>query len=119
MLARFEAYQPRDEPPSGTSGGRIAKMDRIEWRVIPEAVTSAGALLTGEVDWISPPIPELLPRLRRSRDIVVGFSTASGCSRGCAQITFLDRPRTSVFAAPLRGRGHTSSTVVKTSRGQT
>jgi peptide/nickel transport system substrate-binding protein len=72
VLARFEAYQPRDEPPSGTSGGRIAKMDRIEWRVIPEAVTSAGALLTGEVDWISPPIPELLPRLRRSRDIVVG-----------------------------------------------
>jgi peptide/nickel transport system substrate-binding protein len=71
VLARFEAYQPRDEPPSGTSGGRIAKMDRIEWRVIPEAATQVNALLTGEVDWIGAVPPDLNPLVRRNPNIVV------------------------------------------------
>ena len=70
-LARFEAYQPRDEPPSGTSGGRIAKLDRVEWRVIPDAATQAGALQTGEVDWIGAPVPDVVPILRRNPNIVV------------------------------------------------
>ena len=71
VLARFEAYQPRDEPPSGTSGGRIAKMDRIEWRVIPEAATQVNALLTSEVDWIGAVPPDLNPLVRRNPNIVV------------------------------------------------
>jgi len=71
VLARFEAYQPRDEPPSGTSGGRIAKLDRVEWRVIPDAATQAGALQTGEVDWIGAPAPDVVPVLRRNPNIVI------------------------------------------------
>jgi peptide/nickel transport system substrate-binding protein len=72
VLARFEAYRPRDEPPSGTSGGRIAKLERVEWRVIPDAATQAAALQTGEVDWIGAPAPDLVPVLRRNPNIVVG-----------------------------------------------
>ena len=71
VLARFEGYEPRNEPPSGTAGGRIAKVDRVEWHTIPEPATQAAALLTGEIDWISTPIPDLIPRLRQSREVVV------------------------------------------------
>jgi len=64
VLQRFEAYRPRDEPPSGTSGGRIAKLDRVEWRVIPEPSTQINALLTGEIDWIAGVSPDLLPAVQ-------------------------------------------------------
>ena len=71
VLARFEEYEPRDDKPSGTSGGRVAKVDRIEWRTIPEPATQAAALMTGEIDWISTPLPDVIPRLRQRRDVVV------------------------------------------------
>ncbi len=33
--------------------------------MIPEAATAANALLTGEIDWIEQPVPDLLPLLKR------------------------------------------------------
>jgi peptide/nickel transport system substrate-binding protein len=71
VLARFEAYRPRDEPPSGTAGARIAKLDRIEWQVIPEASTQVNALLTGEIDWIYGVPPDLLPTVQGHPQVVV------------------------------------------------
>lgn len=71
VFARFEAYRPRDEKPSFTAGGRRAMVDRVEWRIIPDASTAVSALSTGEVDWLEMPLPDLLPQLRKSRDVVV------------------------------------------------
>ncbi len=71
VLAKFEGYQPRNEPPSRTAGGRIAKVDRVEWRTLPEPATQAAALLTGEIDWISTPISDVIPRLQQDRNVVV------------------------------------------------
>ena len=69
-LARFQEYLPRDERPNGASGGRVAKVDRVEWRVLPEPSTQVNALLTGEVDWINPTL-DMIPLLRRNPSIVV------------------------------------------------
>ncbi|HML10580.1 MAG TPA: ABC transporter substrate-binding protein [Stellaceae bacterium] len=44
-------YAPRVEPPDGVSGGKIAKVDRVEWLYIPDAVTALQALRDGEVDY--------------------------------------------------------------------
>jgi peptide/nickel transport system substrate-binding protein len=77
VLSRFEAYRPRDEKPSGTSGGKLAKLERIEWRVIPEPSTEVNALMTGEVDWMMPP-PDSVPLLQRNRDIVVDVRDTFG-----------------------------------------
>lgn len=71
VQARFEAYVPRDEPPSGAAGGRIARVDRVEWRGMPDGATAANALLTGEVDWLQTPVPDLLDVMRAKKDIVV------------------------------------------------
>lgn len=71
VQTRFEAYQPRNEPPNGMSGGRVAKVDRVEWRALPDPSTAVNALLTGEIDWMEAPPPDLLSQLRRSRDVVV------------------------------------------------
>jgi peptide/nickel transport system substrate-binding protein len=64
-FAKSDSYVPRDEPPSFTAGGHRALVDRVEWRMIPEAATAANALLTGEIDWIEQPVPDLLPLLKR------------------------------------------------------
>jgi peptide/nickel transport system substrate-binding protein len=71
-LTRFQAYLPRDERPNGASGGRVAKVDRVEWRVIPEPATQANALLTGEVDWINPTL-DMIALLQRRPGIVVEY----------------------------------------------
>jgi peptide/nickel transport system substrate-binding protein len=78
VLTRFAAYEPRQEVPNGTSGGRIAKFDRVEWRAIPDPATAGAALLKGEVDWIETPLPDLVARLRQSRDIVVDIADPHG-----------------------------------------
>jgi peptide/nickel transport system substrate-binding protein len=43
-------YVPRAEPPDGAAGGKIAKVDRVEWVYIPDSVTALQALRDGEVD---------------------------------------------------------------------
>ena len=62
-------YVPRDEPADGLSGGRRVKVDRVEWKVIPDASTAAAALQAGEVDLIEQPALELLPLLKRNANI--------------------------------------------------
>jgi peptide/nickel transport system substrate-binding protein len=68
---RFDRYVPRNEPLDGASGGKVVNFDRIEWLTIPDPATASAALQRGEVDWYEQPIGDLLPLLRRSRDIEV------------------------------------------------
>ena len=66
---KFAGYVPRQEPPSWSAGGKAVHVDRVEWRIIPDAATAGAALQTGEVDWYEQPAFDLLPLLSRSRDI--------------------------------------------------
>ena len=69
VYKRNPAYQPRPEPPDGLAGGKLAKVDRIEWITMPDASIAAAALQRGEIDYIEQPSPDLLPVLERNRDI--------------------------------------------------
>ena len=71
-LVPFEHYVPRDEPASFTSGGHRVLVDRVEWKMIPDPATAANALVTGEVDWLEMPMPDLLPMLQRAPNVVTG-----------------------------------------------
>ncbi len=71
-FAKHAGYIPRDDAPSSVAGAKRVLVDRVEWRIIPEPGTAANALRTGEVDWVEMPIPDLLPVLRRDRNVVVG-----------------------------------------------
>ena len=64
-------YVPRQEPPSWASGGKVAKVDRVEWLYIPDAMTKAAALNAGEADWWENPPIDVLPVLTANPDIVV------------------------------------------------
>lgn len=69
--ARFEGYVPRQEAPSFVFGAKVANFDRVEWRIIPDAATSAAAMQAGEADWWQSPIVDLVPQLRRARGVKV------------------------------------------------
>jgi len=43
-------YVPREEPVSGAAGGKVAKVDRIEWISYAKPKKAINALLAGKVD---------------------------------------------------------------------
>src|SRR6476469_5221287 len=64
-------YKPRAEAPSGLAGGKVAKLDRVEWMSIPDSQTAINALLTGEVDMLEEPSHDLLPILEKDKNIEI------------------------------------------------
>jgi peptide/nickel transport system substrate-binding protein len=71
-------YVPRKEPPSMAAGGKVAKVDRVEWILIPEPSTAIAALNNGEVDLFELPPPDLLKLLKQSPNVVVTNSDRLG-----------------------------------------
>ncbi|WP_419900347.1 ABC transporter substrate-binding protein [Roseomonas sp. USHLN139] len=69
--ARFDGYRPRAEPAVLNGGGKRAHFERLEWTILPDAATAAGALQAGEVDWWEFADADLVPLLERDRRIRV------------------------------------------------
>jgi peptide/nickel transport system substrate-binding protein len=69
VYVKFDKYKPRAEAPSGLAGGKVAKVDRIEWRAIPDHQTSINALLAGELDYIESPPHDLYPVLKTDGNV--------------------------------------------------
>jgi peptide/nickel transport system substrate-binding protein len=65
VYRRNPAYRPRDEPQDGLAGGKVVKIDRLEWLSIPDASTAAAALRSGEIDYLEQPSPDLAPGLAK------------------------------------------------------
>src|SRR5215203_3274384 len=62
-------YKPRNEPASGLAGGKVAKVDRVEWITIPDQQTQVNALINGEVELLEAPPHDLLPLLAEDKNI--------------------------------------------------
>ncbi|MFO1080416.1 MAG: ABC transporter substrate-binding protein [Reyranellaceae bacterium] len=63
VLDKFADYRPRPEPPVWASGGKVAKLERIEMLGLPDAQTQVSALIKGEVDYLERVPADLLPLL--------------------------------------------------------
>ncbi len=75
---RNPAYKPRSEAPSFLSGGKVVKVDRVEWLVLPDSATAVAALQKGELDIYETPPLDLLPLLQRRDDIVIAVHGTQG-----------------------------------------
>jgi len=64
-------YVPRSEAPDAMAGAKLVKVDRMVWKIIPDAQTSASALIAGEIDLLDSPAGDVVPLLERNKDIVV------------------------------------------------
>jgi peptide/nickel transport system substrate-binding protein len=84
-------YVPRKEPPSWASGGKVVKVDRVEWIYIPDSATAAAALNAGEADWWEQLPPDLIPVLQKNKQIKVENIDPLG-SMGLLRFNFLFPP---------------------------
>ena len=69
VYLRNPAYKPRAEPPSGLAGGKVAKVDRVEWLAIPDQQTAVNALMSGEIDIIEQPQHDLYKLLKADKGV--------------------------------------------------
>jgi peptide/nickel transport system substrate-binding protein len=69
---------PRNGPPSGLAGGKVAKVDRVEWIWIPDPQTQVNALQNGEIDVIQAPPHDLLPLLAKDKSVKLFDSNPLG-----------------------------------------
>jgi peptide/nickel transport system substrate-binding protein len=61
VYVKFDKYKPRPEPASSLAGGKVVKVDRVEWRAISDHQQAINALLAGEIDFIEQPPHDLMP----------------------------------------------------------
>ncbi len=91
VFAKFDKYNPRPEPVSFAAGGYRVLVDRVEWRIIPDPSTAAGALTAGEVDWLDSPLPDLLAMLKSKSGVEVAPIDIYG-TFGCLRPNHLHGP---------------------------
>src|SRR5262249_21178764 len=56
---------PRSDPASGLAGGKVVKLDRVEWRAISDHQQAIKALLAGGIDYVEGPQHHLPPLLKK------------------------------------------------------
>jgi peptide/nickel transport system substrate-binding protein len=78
VFEKFAGYAPRQEAPSWLAGGKRLSVDRVEWIVIADPATAAAALQSGEIDWWETPIADLVPVLKKNRNVNVDIADPLG-----------------------------------------
>ncbi len=74
-------YVPRKEAPSWTSGGKVVKVDRVEWITMADNQTAINALQSGDIDFVEAPSFDILPVLKQDKELTIhtlsplGFQT--------------------------------------------
>lgn len=66
---RNPEYKPRSEPPSWLAGGKVAKVDRVEWVWIPDSQTAINALMAGEIDYLESVPHDLIGLLKSEKNV--------------------------------------------------
>ena len=71
-------YVPRNEAPSGGAGGKRVNVDRVVWRILPDAATAAAAIEAGEIDmWEQPPL-DFVPKIEKNPNVTIVTYDAVG-----------------------------------------
>ena len=66
-------YRPRAEPADGYAGGKVVKIERVEWQVIPDPSVQSAALVAGELDYLTNPIADQVRLMRANPNIAIGI----------------------------------------------
>ena len=121
VYVRNPKYKPRNEPASGLAGGKVAKVDRVEWITIPDQQTQVNALMNGEIDMIEIVPPDLLPLLAKDKSIKVFVTNLAGRHTPCASTCCTSRSTTPRSARPCSTRStrSRSSTPMSATRNTT
>jgi peptide/nickel transport system substrate-binding protein len=78
VFEKYAGYVPRQEPGAWLAGGKQIHIDRVEWFVMPDPATASAAIQNGEVDWWDNVLFDLVPVLRKSRNVTVDVGDTFG-----------------------------------------
>ncbi|MBS0244635.1 MAG: ABC transporter substrate-binding protein, partial [Proteobacteria bacterium] len=71
VYVKFDKYKPRSEPPSGFAGGKVVKVDRVEWLPIRDHQQAVNALIAGEIDYIEAPPHDLHGLIKADKNLTM------------------------------------------------
>jgi peptide/nickel transport system substrate-binding protein len=97
VFTRFDQYQPREDAGTWLAGAKRMMVDRVEWVVMPDPATASAALQNGEVDWWENPITDLVPTLKRNRNVLADIADPLG-NVGSFRMNYLNPPFNDVKA---------------------
>lgn len=83
VYKKFTKYVPRTEPASGLAGGKVVKVDSVEWLPIRDHQQAVNALIAGEVDYIEAPPHDLHALMKKEASL-----TATDWNPAGNQFTF-------------------------------
>jgi peptide/nickel transport system substrate-binding protein len=69
VYIRNPDYVPRDETPSGSTGGKKVHLDRVIWRYIPDPWDAAEDLAAGKLDWWEQPPLDFIPKVEQDPEL--------------------------------------------------
>lgn len=69
VYVKNKDYVPRADRPSWASGGKVVKLDRVEWIAMPDHQTAVNALVNGEIDFMESPPHDLYPILQSAAGV--------------------------------------------------
>jgi peptide/nickel transport system substrate-binding protein len=78
VYIRNPHYLPRNEAQSLAAGGKVVKVDRLEWLYFPNQRDAVQALLDGKIDYVESPSTKLVPILEDKQDVVVASTDPLG-----------------------------------------
>ena len=85
-------YIPRkDGIASFNAGPKVVYVDRVVWNFIPDPATASAALTQGEIDWWENPTIDLVPQLRRDKNLTLAVKDKTG-EIGCLRFNHLFPP---------------------------
>ncbi|MGD4112557.1 ABC transporter substrate-binding protein, partial [Xanthomonas citri pv. citri] len=84
-------YVPRKEPASWTAGGKVVKVDRVEWITMPDSQTALNALQSGDVDFMENLALDRLPTIEADKGLKVDILNKFGFQTR-ARMNFLHPP---------------------------
>jgi peptide/nickel transport system substrate-binding protein len=91
VFVKNKDYIPRKEPASFLAGGKVVKVDRVEWLHMPDPATVMSALLAGEIDYYENPSTDFLPIFEKNKDIKIVDLDPMG-SQGTLRLNHLHPP---------------------------
>lgn len=72
VYVKFARYVPRKEPASGTTGGKVVHVDRVEWNLaLRDPQSQVNAIANGEIDMIEQPAFESYAALAADKKIQI------------------------------------------------
>jgi peptide/nickel transport system substrate-binding protein len=91
VYRRNPDYVPRSEKQSLAAGGKVVKIDRLEWIHFPDQKAAVQALIDGDVDYVESPSTKLVPMMEGKEDIIVASTDPLG-NVGIARFNHLQPP---------------------------